>query len=667
MNEERQLKRLKRLRRDESFLGLHFDFHAGEDCREIGKDVTPEMVEYIIEKVKPDYLQCDSKGHPGISSYPTTIGTPAPGFVRDQLRIWREVTASRGIALYVHYSGVWDASAVKKHYSWARIDEKNKRDKNNTSVFGPYVDELLIKQIKELSDSYGIDGVWIDGDCWAVSQDYSNKAIRLFREKTGITSLPRKPEDPFFFEFTEFCRQGFRDYLQHYVDELHAYKPELQICSNWAYSSFMPEPVAVDVDFLSGDYPMADCVNMARFEARCLALQGKCWDLMAWSFISRWNDELGCFSTKSAVQLKQEASIVLALGGGIQFYFTQKRDGSIRRWQLEHMGEVAGFCRSRQKHCHKGVPIPQIALLYPGKSYYRKNDRLFNPWSSSHGRKLQEPMLGILQSLLNSQNVVDITMEHHLSHRMGEYPLIILPEWEYLDGAFIAELLSYVEAGGNLLVIGPVAAAMFKEQLGVDFMGKPELKANWLHHDGMLCALKTVSQKVHLNNRIEQFGRLYYEDDISGDSSPAASITRYGKGNIAAVYVNLGERYRNSASVVSKSYLKALVRRLFPNPLVEVLGSQYVDVTAYHLDNKVMIALANTSGPHADENVYVFDEIQPVGPLEIKIRTDGKPKVVTAQPGDRPIDFIYEGNEIHLVLSSLEILDILVIEDVRSQ
>ena len=80
------------LRRDESFLGVHFDFHAGYDCTEIGKTVTPEMIERVIEQVHPDYLQCDCKGHPGISSYPTKVGNPAPGFVRDQLRIWRDVT-----------------------------------------------------------------------------------------------------------------------------------------------------------------------------------------------------------------------------------------------------------------------------------------------------------------------------------------------------------------------------------------------------------------------------------------------------------------------------------------------------------------------------------------------------------------------------------------------
>ncbi len=51
-----------RLRREESFLGVHFDFHAGEDCREVGKGVSPEMVHGIIDLVAPDYLQIDCKG-----------------------------------------------------------------------------------------------------------------------------------------------------------------------------------------------------------------------------------------------------------------------------------------------------------------------------------------------------------------------------------------------------------------------------------------------------------------------------------------------------------------------------------------------------------------------------------------------------------------------------
>ena len=87
----------ERMRRADSFLGIHFDFHAGKDCTSVGKRTTPEMVRLVIDKVRPDYIQIDCKGHPGYSSYPTKVGNPAPGFVGDPLRIWRDVTRQRGM------------------------------------------------------------------------------------------------------------------------------------------------------------------------------------------------------------------------------------------------------------------------------------------------------------------------------------------------------------------------------------------------------------------------------------------------------------------------------------------------------------------------------------------------------------------------------------------
>lgn len=55
---------------EDSFFGLHFDFHA-KSVKEainptIGKNTNEEMIRHIIEKVKPDYIQIDCKGHPGI-------------------------------------------------------------------------------------------------------------------------------------------------------------------------------------------------------------------------------------------------------------------------------------------------------------------------------------------------------------------------------------------------------------------------------------------------------------------------------------------------------------------------------------------------------------------------------------------------------------------------
>ncbi|MCE5252269.1 hypothetical protein LLG96_18870 [bacterium] len=647
----------ERLRRSESFLGVHFDFHAGYDCTEIGKNVTPEMIERIIEQLHPDYIQCDCKGHPGISSYPTKVGNPAPGFVRDQLRIWRDVTAKHGVALYLHYSGVWDAEAVKLHPEWARVDEKGKTDERLTSVYGPYVDRLLIPQFKELSDVYDIDGVWVDGECWAIERDYGDNVLRMFREKTGIATVPRQKDDPGYYEFTQFCRDGFRAYLDHYVTELHKYNPKFQIASNWAYSSMMPEPVTIDVDFISGDFSARNSVNSGRLEGRSMVHQGKPWDLMAWSFT--WTPSH--YSTKSIPQLEREAAIVISLGGGFQAYFPQNRDGSVRQWEWDRniMGEVAKFCRERQAVCHKAQPVPQIGLLYSGSAFYRINSKLFSAWSGE-----LSPMSGILQSLLDSQNSVEIVMEHHLDGRMQEYPLIVVPEWEYLDPPFRDKLLAYVKNGGNLLVTGPKAAALFEKELGIRLIGSPEKKVNGLEYNGWLAGLETISQKAELGQGVRQFGSIYYDarNDMAGPSDPAASIAAYGKGKIAATYLDLGERYLNARTALARTFLNDLARELFPDPIVEVKGSHSVDVVVNRINGKLAVNLVNTGGDHENEKISVIDEIPPAGPLAVSIRYDRKPKSVTLVPGGKPIPYEYGNGRIKLTLPRLEIHDIIVVE-----
>ncbi len=642
-----------RLRRADSFLGVHFDFHAGDDCKEIGKNVEREMIEYIIDQVKPDYVQCDCKGHPGQSSYTTKVGNQAPGFVKDTLKIWRDVTAKRGVALYMHYSGVWDAKAVELHPQWARINEQGKTDWRLTSVYGPYVDELLIPQLKELAGVYAVDGVWVDGECWATDRDYGEKILKAFKEKTGITDVPRKPEDPHWFEFSEFCRDGFRSYLNHYVTELHKSNPDFQIASNWAYSSMMPEPVTVDVDFISGDFSPLNSVNTARVEARSMVHQGKPWDLMAWNFTNTG----GQFSTKSIQQMKQEAAVVLALGGGFQAYFPQRRDGSVRKWQMKLMKEVAEFCRARQTICHKAEPVPQIGLIYSGKAFYRINRKLFSAWSNE-----LVPMRGILQSLLESQCVVDIVMEHHLTGRMKEYPLLVYPEWEYIDPQFKKDLLEYVKQGGNLLIVGPRAAALFEKELGISFEGDARELDNGLEYNGWVAGIKSLFRKANLTDRAKAFGKIHRDNDIESPFETAASIAQYGKGKIAAIYLNLGERYHNGATSVGREFLKGLVDELFPNPLVRVKGSQYVDVTANRKNGKLAINLVNTAGPHADDKIHVFDEIPAVGPLSVIIRYNKQPHRVTLEPSGDKIKYQYRDDKISLTVPHLEIHDVIVVE-----
>jgi len=447
-----------RMKRADAFLGIHFDFHAGDDCERVGARTTREMVELVIDKVNPDYIQIDCKGHRGYSSYPTKVGNPAPGFVGDPLRVWRDVTRERGTTLFMHYSGVWDYHAARAHPEWAAVDADGKPNSKATSVFGPYVDMLMIPQLRELAGEYGVDGVWVDGDCWGTTPDYGRTAVRDFCKQTGAESAPRKAGEPYWNQWMDFHRDGFRRYMRHYVDELKSSHPDFQVISNWAFSDHMPEPVSADVAGLSGDFSPDDSVNSARFAGRCLEDQGAPWDLMSWSFSRKTRKQ------KPAVQLMQEAAVVLAMGGGYQAYFKQDRDGAVRDLaEMDAMAEVAQFCRDRQAHCHRSVAVPQIALLYSTAGHYRESPRLFH-WAGSNGVAV---LRKALTQILQNQDGVQILSEHHLKGKMPKWPVIIVPGWKYLEPDFRDELAAYAKTGGSLLLIGPGPAKLFETELGM--------------------------------------------------------------------------------------------------------------------------------------------------------------------------------------------------------
>lgn len=651
-----------KLKRSQGFFGIHFDFHAKEQYEGIGQTVTEEMIRKVIRQVHPDFLQCDCKGHPGLSSYPTKVGNAAPGIQKDALRLWRKATQEAGVALVMHYSGVWDTEAIRKHPDWAREDETGKRDPAITSVFGPYADELLIPQLKELSDEYGVDGVWVDGDCWATRMDYSQNALDQFRQTTGIMDVPRKPEEPYYQEFLEFCRDGFRRYLRHYVDEIHRHNPSFEIASNWAYTSFMPERVDAHVDFCSGDLTLQNAVNSARLEGRCLAHQGKPWDLMSWGFSSKFPEDCS-FSHKPAVQLMQEAAAVIALGGGYQAYYNQRIDGSIKLWQVETMAELAGFCRARQPYCHGAQPVPQIALLFSSASFYRALPFPFDT-SSISGSKTKISLVGVLLSLLDSQHSVQVLMEHNLKEELHQYPLVIVPECETLEDDMKQQLVEYARAGGSLLVMGAHATRQFKQELNVTF--SKESKPSGIRHlsvGGRIAGLMTALSKVKPQAGTCEFGRIFEEADFSEQYDVAATITAIGKGKIAGVYFDFGERYLHGATTVAREFMDGLVRQLY-QPAVEVRGSNLVDVCVNRIAGKLAVNLVNVAGPHANKEIYTFDEIPPVGPLEITIQVPQRPRSIVLQPDNEPLPFTYENGIAKLVLSKLSIHEIIMVEGV---
>ncbi len=641
------------LPRKDAFFGLHFDLHPQATDTSLGADISEENIRGLLERVKPDFVQYDCKGHAGWAGYPTAVGWPSPGIVKDSLATWRKATRDVGVGLFIHYSGVWDSKAIAEHPDWARVGPDGRRDPNATSVFGPYVDDLLIPQLKEVTAKYGLDGVWADGECWAAQLDYSPPALAAWTDETGYKDAPKDRADPRWLEWKMFHRRAFERYLSHWIDAVHAANSALQLTSNWMYTTFAPKPVEAKLDFLSGDYSPSLSVDRARVEARYLASTGMPWDLMAWGFDK--GQGLG-WSIKPAEHLMQEAGVVLMQGGGFQIYHNPTRSGLIVEPIIAQEEAVASFCRARQAVSHKSASVPQVALLLSSESFWDKSDAVFAPW----GDVFLE-LEGALHALLNLHYSVDILAEHQLRPRLKDFPLVVVPDSHRLTDEFRKALTDYVGQGGSLLLLGEKSARLFEPILGVTLEGEAVQRNAELAgvrspgSSGRVTNADGVWQKVKLTTA-RAAGSIYPTRDIRKEGAVAATVNAFGQGKVGAVYGPVASIYFRSHHPWLREFIGSLAAALFPEPAVTVAGPSTIDVALRRTaDGRTAVHLLNTAGMPLPDRYGFTDFIPPLHDIILTIRTAKSPSAVTWVPDGGRLEWSWAGGFLKVTIPQLKI------------
>jgi len=613
-----------RPKRKDCFLGMHFDLHPSPRDKALGCDVTEEMVEKFLDRVNPDYVQYDYKGHVGYIGYPSEVSTSAP-VIKNSLEIWRRVTARRGVSLYIHFSGVIDHRAVAERPEWAVIGADGKPDEQTTSTFSSYVDDRMIPQLEEAIEKYGIDGAWVDGECWGTRPDYGEAAAAAFKAETGIHPPPKSPAEKGWSEWLEFSREAFRKYLKHYIDALHAFRPGFEVASNWMYTTFVPERPELPVDFVSGDFLGNACISQARLESRYLAQIGKPWDLMAWGFQSARRNPVGQIH-KPAVQLQQEAAVLLAQGGGFQIYYQPTRAGYLDDRLVGVMARVAGFCRERQELCHQSETVPEIGVLLSRRSLYVNGPRLFGGWGDH-----LDPARGTVDALVENHFCVDVVPDWRLDEIAGRYRMMVVPDWDDIGGDARDTLVNYARRGGKLLVIGAANAALFEDVLGARLAGQPRNQPAYIPGREVFANLRGLWQDVEASSARVMETR-FPAFDATRSGTPAATLASLGKGEVAAFYGPFGSVFAKTHAPEARHAIGRIVRAMI-SPSVSLDGPPAIEIARRRKGGREVLHLINASGMQIASDYGVIDYVPPAGPIRVSIRTGRRPEQVTLEPG----------------------------------
>jgi hypothetical protein len=624
------------------YFGIHIDLHATLADTELGARVTPSLVNALLDAGRPDYIQYDCKGHPGVLAYPgSQVSVSAPGIVNDSLAIYRAETAKRGVALLVHYSGVADVTAMHDHPEWAAVDANGAALGHVASLFGPYLRERMIPHLLEIIGRYDVDGFWIDGDCWSVKPDHHPEAVRRFREKVGDAPVPTGPNDPHWLAWGDVHRQAFLEYVHQYTAAVRAHRPGVRVTSNYLFSPHAPvAESSVPIDFRSGDLAPNNSVDAVRLNGRYLnAVEGP-WDLMSWSFTRAKNKHAPWqATTKPAAQLCQEAAGVLALGGGFQLFMHPDRHGGFEGWQIQLLRTVADFVHDRAAVCAQPTTtVPQVALWLDEQDYFSRAHRLMAPWSGEFAA-----LEGTMHALLRTGHDVSLRATHHLQTSAQQWPLIVVPEVLTISAERVDWLKRYAERGGSVLLIGASACRAMADELGVraageDVVADQNVYAIALAEDQMPARVFGAWLPVEVIDAevLAERTRSAMRDDVP---MPAVVMRSLGKGRIAGVLGAAGSSFYRAHYPPLARLLDGVARRLY-EPMVELSARPGVeiDLSIRQRGDELIVHLVNVSGrataSNCDSERYHFVESVPAsGPVRVTVRVKQAVRSVTLEPG----------------------------------
>ena len=646
------------------FFGLHYDLHAGAQDTELGAALTPEHLRAELEKVRPDWVQCDCKGHPGYTSWPTAVGSASPGIVRDALRIHRDVTREMSIPLVMHYSGVWDNRAIELHPEWAAIGPNGAVAGKEGFVTGAtcnlsrYTEELMIPQMLELVEKYDIDGFWVDGENWATRACYCERCTTAFTAETGITAIPASPEQPHWAEWAAFHRRLFTAHVRQYTDAVHARKPSCTICSNWMYTLAHPEEIDAPVDYLSGDFTWVWGLNDAELEGRFIGGRGLSWDLMDWGFTTG-EGGMGAWTFKPAAQLCQEAACIIALDGAFSIYNNPQRDGHLTGWQQDIMAEVARFVRARQPWCQHTETVPQVAVLHAAAHYYPQNGEvLMAKWTNAH-----HPVLGAMQAMLENHCAVEVVNEQGLLENLPSYALVVVPEQTGLSEEITDALTAYVRAGGRLLLSGANVAADFPALAGVVAQGELKDGHFYLPVGAEATIVKGPRQPVTPAGAQVLAEVLRRQEPEATTGEAAITLHQVGDGRVVAIHSAVFAHFATTHYPRTRALVGELLDALAPNLLVQVEAPARVHLVLRRQPQRLIAHLVNLGSAHPTSPAQVMvEEVAPVGPVTLRVQLPERPARVYLAPSMEGLHWEWSTGMLTVQVQSVGILDSVVME-----
>jgi hypothetical protein len=355
--------------------------------------------------------------------------------------------------------------------------------------------------------------------------------------------------------------------------------------------------------------------------------------------------------------------LVAANGGAFQIYDVPVRNGRLVDWHMDVFAKVGRFMRARQKLCKGTTSAPHVALLH-SQSHFYANNHPENTTSVYNEGVPVRTLTGALAFLVDNHYHTDVMNEDTLLRRMDEYPVIVVAEQTHLPQTMREALLAWVARGGKLLLTGSHIVQDYGDVLGVSADGEPADMTAYVPADKGAVNVNGMWQSVQLKGAKSLAPLLNTQEPKRGDTgSPAATLVKYGKGKIAAIYGPIGTVYGDYRYPRIRSFVGQVLKSLTGTMPVEIDAPTWVQLTVRQRPGQTIVHLINTATtqPLSPVNPYVED-VQPTGPITVRVQCAARPASVTLSPDAAGLTWKWSKGVLTATIDSLYIHNALVID-----
>lgn len=425
----------------DSVVNIHFDNHSGL----LAQNVPQRELEALFADIPATMLQVSGQSN-GHATYPTLVGTNNPaanGY--DTLAAFKALTRRQDKKLCVYMSVDRRPLDLKDHPEWAAIGADGKPEINGEPIVCQrphrdgkgYLAERFIPQIQEIIRRYDTDGFWFDGDYILPRPCWCPRCLAAWKADTGLEA-PRQADAPNWKRWTEWHKAGYRAYLRAVADAIHAASPKALYTSNWSWA-WTPEPAPDFADTLSGD---AWNIRQVQSVLQRWGAQKKPFDIM--SYCTPAARALAAPDAKNRYSLQrtlQEGALTMSAGGVWSlwsFNGTQVPPDGIAVTRF-----CAQFIRDRQAALGPSESLASVAVLDSETA-----------WHAGGEAGLRGRVHDIARDLAEAHYQTDIVNEQTFRETQARYAVVIVPAHREVAAETFAQLQSFAERGGLLVLAG---------------------------------------------------------------------------------------------------------------------------------------------------------------------------------------------------------------------